>query len=309
MGLIVLVLVPFLLLAAFAPGRAVAVVKTMHRTALFPSALQNRHRSCSISETWNLAIPDAQSTAKDRIAAQSRLLKTEAGLSLFVTPSGQFWIPSRDAITLPEELAEQQRNVYGDSIRGVRAGDVVLDCGANVGVYTRLALSRGAKLVVAIDPAPTAIESLRRNFKNEIENGRVIVYPKGVWNEEAILELTTGKTLATTANSVAINRGDHGPSVQLTTIDAIVKELGLKQVDFIKMDIEGSEPQALQGGKETISKFHPRMAVSLEHRRSDPDDLFAIVHRLWPSSQEDYGPCTNMNTSIQPDVLFVNWLR
>jgi len=71
----------------------------------------------------------------------------------------------------------------------VRSGDVVLDCGANVGVYTRDALDSGAKLVVAIEPAPENIECLRRNFAPEVAAGRVIVYPKGVWDKDDFLTL------------------------------------------------------------------------------------------------------------------------
>ena len=70
----------------------------------------------------------------------------------------------------------------------VRPGDVVLDCGANVGVYTRHALEAGARLVVAIDPAPENIECLRRNFSEEIKAGRVVVYPKGVWDKDEVLQ-------------------------------------------------------------------------------------------------------------------------
>ena len=39
----------------------------------------------------------------------------------------------------------------------------------------------------------------------------------------------------------------------LTTIDKMVSELNLARVDFIKMDIEGAEPNALRGGRGTIA--------------------------------------------------------
>ena len=57
----------------------------------------------------------------------------------------------------------------------------MLDGGANVGVYTRKALDAGAKQVVAIEPGPENIACLRKTFGQEISEGRVIVYPKGVW--------------------------------------------------------------------------------------------------------------------------------
>jgi FkbM family methyltransferase len=46
----------------------------------------------------------------------------------------------------------------------VRAGDVVLDCGAGIGLFARQALKRGARTVIAIEPVPENLECLRRNL-------------------------------------------------------------------------------------------------------------------------------------------------
>jgi FkbM family methyltransferase len=172
-------------------------------------------------------------------------------------------------------------------------------------VYTRTALARGASLVVAIDPASEPAECLRRNFKQEIAAGRVIVYQKGVWNTETSLELRTNPGMASTANSVAIDRGEGGEIVSLTTIDKLVEELNLERVDFIKMDIEGAESEALQGAVDTVAKFHPRMAVSLEHRPTDPDRIPVLIVELYPDYEYAFSDCVSINGSIQPDVLFL----
>jgi FkbM family methyltransferase len=186
----------------------------------------------------------------------------------------------------------------------MKPGDVVLDCGANVGVYTRHAVDRGAKLVVAIEMAPESLECLRRNFTKEVADGRVLIYPKGVWNQDAELELSVGPDRASTASSVALDRGAKGHKVPLTTIDKLVLELNLPSVDFIKMDIEGAEMQALEGARETVHRFHPRMAISTEHRPTDPDRIPELIRTLWPEYTSQCGQCTNVNGSIQPDVLF-----
>src|SRR5258708_8288315 len=102
---------------------------------------------------------------KDSILHASKLLeKDPAGYHLWNTPDGRYWIPQGSDYVLPYNLAEQRRKIYGVGEQDVQSGDIVLDCGANVGVYTRLALRNGAKLVVAIEPAPENIECLRRNF-------------------------------------------------------------------------------------------------------------------------------------------------
>ena len=63
--------------------------------------------------------------------------------------------------------------------RGVQKGDVVLDVGANIGAYTREALDEGASVVIAIEPGPENVACLRRNFKREIEEKRVILHHAG----------------------------------------------------------------------------------------------------------------------------------
>ena len=54
-----------------------------------------------------------------------------------------------------------------------------------------------------------------------------------------------------------------------TTIDEFVRQRGISRVDFIKMDIEGSEPAALEGAKETILKYRPKLAIAIYHSVSD----------------------------------------
>jgi len=230
----------------------------------------------------------------------------DGSLELVRTPAGGYWIPRRDVDTLAETIVEQQSDIYEAGGESIRSGDVVLDCGANVGLYTRHALDKGAKVVIAIEPAPEALECLHRNFAAEVASGRVVIYPKGVWNKDEELPLSISDAWASTAASVVLDRGAAGPKILLTTIDKLVAELQLPTVSLIKMDIEGSEMQALEGAIETVRRFQPRMAISLEHRPSDPDRIPELVRRLWPSYATKCGPCANVNGSIQPDVMFAH---
>jgi hypothetical protein len=58
-------------------------------------------------------------------------------------------------------------------------------------------------------------------------------------------------------------------SVRTVAIDDVVERENLEQVDFVKMDIEGSELAALQGAEKTLRKFRPTLAVSVYHNLSD----------------------------------------
>ena len=159
----------------------------------------------------------------ERIAQRMRLVRTVDACQLWDTPHGAFWVPGRTGLSFAEQLAEREHNLYSGGRHSVLPGDVVLDCGANIGVFTRTALSAGAQTVVAIEPAPDVVECLRRTFADEIKGDRVIVYPKGVWNKNDVLLLQQSQT--SVADSFVVKpRGGYagGPRVEVTTIDGLV---------------------------------------------------------------------------------------
>lgn len=202
-----------------------------------------------------------RNTAAEEIARGMRLVRSQESYRLWETRSGAFWAPARTGRAFVEQLAEQEYGLYSSGRHSVRPGDVVLDCGASLGAFTRTALSAGAATVVAIEPAPDVVESLRRTFANEIKTGQVIVYPKGVWDKKDRLALRQSEN--SIGDSVVVKVvPPSSVEIELTTIDDLVAELKLPRVDFIKMDIEGAEKQALAGGRSTIRRFRPRLAVA-----------------------------------------------
>ncbi|MDX1984472.1 MAG: FkbM family methyltransferase [Bryobacteraceae bacterium] len=270
-------------------------------------AISGRTQGCPYSNAIrSVDEAKAQIAKKDEILAASKLVKADGqGYKLYQTPDGPYWIPNGSEYVLPFNLAEQARDIYGWNGRGVKEGDVVLDCGANVGVYTRASLKAGAKLVVAIEPAPENIECLRRNFANEIEAGRVIVYPKGVWDKDDMLELHVDPHNSAADSFVIERQGSHSVNkVPLTTIDKLVEELKLERVDYIKMDIEGAETRALNGGRSTIARFHPRMALSTYHQADHPITVPAAVLEAWSGYQRDCGPCAEAGYGVRPDIVY-----
>ena len=159
----------------------------------------------------------------------------------------------------------------------------MLDCGANYGTFTRRALNRGAAKVVAIEINRDIQEALRRTFANEIREGKVVVYGKGVWDRETELDLR--------GDSVVMKREGSPVRLPVTTIDRIVSELQLPSVDFIKMDIEGAEKNALRGAQATLLKFSPAMAISAEHLPDDAQAIPAQVKELAPGLRMEFGFC------------------
>ena len=287
----------------------IALLAYLGRDPLRPGLLFLAGRSphCPLQQAVRTTANErALTDAKDRLLAGSHLVKNDAaGFELWETPQGQFWIPAGNERFLAFNLAEQERDIYALPGVAVRPGDIVLDCGAGVGVFARRALAAGAEQVIAIEPAPDHIECLGRNLEKEIEAGRVILYPKGVWDAEENLPLYADPDNPASASFVRRQPGwrevGHLP---LTTIDHLVRDLKFRRVDFIKMDIEGAEPRALRGGQRTLARYRPRLAISAYHMPDHATTIPRTAFAAQPSYRMRCGRCAEVAGWIRPDVLF-----
>ena len=86
-------------------------------------------------------------------------------------------------------------------------------------------------------------------------------------------------------DSGAGSRRDENGALQVAsiTIDDFVRERNLPRLDYIKMDIEGSEREALKGAAETIRRFRPKLAISGYHRWDDLLIIPALIKKIEPS--------------------------
>jgi FkbM family methyltransferase len=242
----------------------------------------------------------------DRVRRAIRVVKQGTdGLWLHDTPNGPVWFPGDGSGAIALEMAEQRRDIYSQRGVGVRAGDIVMDVGANVGLFARTALNAGAEKVIAIEPVPANVECLRRNLKSEIDMGRVVVVAKGAWNKDDLLEMNVYPDNMP-ANTFVGNRDEPGLKVELplTTLDKIAAELGLARVDFIKMDIEGAERQAVRGAAAVIRQYKPRMALCVHHLPDDPVVIPREVLALRADYSRACGNCLFAAGQISPQVFF-----
>ena len=260
----------------------------------------NRSGNCTLKEAFDAeALSRLQLQNANSLRASSRVIRKQGQYNLWLTPAGEFWVPNGgDALIY--DLAEQKRNIYGTRIR---PGDIVLDAGANVGVFTRKALRAGAAKVVAIEPGPENVECLRRTFTREILDGRVVIYPKGVWDKDDLLRLSVDPTNSARDSFVRPIPNAAFIELPLTSIDKMVEELHLNRVDFIKMDIEGAERKAVIGARQTITRYHPRMALCIYHVEGDEIVVPRLVHDVF-SEYRVSKTCLCASDRIQPEVAF-----
>jgi len=170
--------------------------------------------------------------------------------------------------------------------RAVKPGAIVLDIGAQFGYYSLLA----AKLVgpegrvFAFEPAPSNFEILKRNI--QVNNYTHIIYPvqKAVGNKQGKITLF----LYEHSDSHGMFRHPEAAVKGAISVEAISIDEFLRgqPVDVIKMDIEGNEPFALEGMKETISRSNNLILFTefapffLRRGGTKPEDYLTQLERL-----------------------------
>lgn len=168
-------------------------------------------------------------------------------------------------------------------------GDYVIDGGACLGdsaiVFANTVGEQG--MVYAFDPVHEHLEMLSHNAAQN-PHLNIKALPFGISNIDIDSEPLRLNTYAPGFNIT-------NQPVPLRSIDSLTIDGSIKKIDFIKMDIEGSEMQALTGSLGSISKFMPKLAISLYHRPDDIFDIPAFIHHHFPDYQMHLGHYTIHN--------------
>lgn len=120
-------------------------------------------------------------------------------------------------------------------------------------------------------------DSIRKVCEEKLQqlpSDKVTVYPLGTWKEDGELrfsKMSPGCSLVDDAGDIRI---------PVTSIDNACKG---EKVTFIKMDVEGSEKETLEGARQTIVQQHPKLAICLYHKPEDIVELPAYVLSLCPT--------------------------
>jgi FkbM family methyltransferase len=168
------------------------------------------------------------------------------GVRLFVLAPGD----SSTRITLGETYEPEETALMASVIF---PNDTVIDIGAHIGVFSVLfsnwAGSHGK--VFSFEPEPGNLALLRRNLKyNQCENVEVIPAAVGSLNQPVALLINAQNSLDNRlTNDQHSEQAVMVESIQLDTLEI----LNDHRIDFIKMDIQGSEPPAVQGMKNILA--------------------------------------------------------
>jgi FkbM family methyltransferase len=175
------------------------------------------------------------------------------------------------------EYSEYENFVFGAIIK---QGDVVLDIGANIGsftvVFARLTGPKG--VVLAFEPERHSHNCLCGNVAiNNLKN--VYIYNNAIGKET--------KTKVFPDNNPdefgnhggfcfkSLGNNKNGYPVSIVSLDS----LKLENIDFIKIDVEGMEPDVIEGGKETIKKLKPIIHAETD-RQPASDETIKLLKDL-----------------------------
>lgn len=159
-----------------------------------------------------------------------------------------------------------------------KPGDVVVEVGAFIGYYAmRVAELVGESgHVIAIEAINENTDILKRNVEeNQLHN--VSIVPQAAWNSTGTLTL-----YREARQQASILRKLVKPDAELTvpcnTVDQMLDNLGIEDIDFVRIQVNGAEVEVLEGMTETL-KTRPRLLVAGPYQR-DGQPSWRIVEEF-----------------------------
>lgn len=133
------------------------------------------------------------------------------------------------------------------------------------------------KKVHIFEPEKNNYETLKEYYKlMNIDMSKVLVHNAGLSNENKEVNFDpNGWSSCKTDNS-------QGEICKLVALDRYLSEEELSEITYIKLDIEGSETDAIEGMSETIKRYKPKMAVCIYHKPADIWEIPLLLHKLNP---------------------------
>lgn len=148
---------------------------------------------------------------------------------------------------------------------------ICVDIGANIGYYSILyskIVGPNGK-VISVEPSPVNYEYLNKNL-NLQNNKNFQIFNCACGDKEGNVRFhvdNRGNKCFVLNENEQCKSPENVITVPVQTIEKIVNETNLSKIDFLKMDVEGYEWIALQGGWKIIKKFKPTIQIEIHHKR------------------------------------------
>lgn len=156
-------------------------------------------------------------------------------------------------------------------------GCVVVDGGAYYGLCTIIfsLLVGGSGKVISFEPDAANFEKLQRNVK-KYKLSNVVLLNKGLSNEIGEREFYSIPDGPLGSSYIIKDPKAIMQKSNVVRLDEQLEQLGIKKVDFIKMDIEGAEMKALIGSEKTLKNGNVNIAIASYHKVDGQQTCFAV---------------------------------
>ena len=218
----------------------------------------------------------AISMARARLTRHTRVSRATEDSIFIDSPQAKVLTPNRPDWWVFVEIFHYE--VY-DRLFRLQKGDVVIDVGAHVGMFTIKAARQVGEegLVIAIEPEPRNLMLLEQNVKgNNLSN--VVIVGKAVSESPDRGKLYLGDD--SYGHSLAWQT-PRFVEVEIDSLDNIVSRLKLERVNFIKIDVEGMELEVLKGAEKILGRAGVKLAIAAYHRLANGEpELPRVVSHL-----------------------------
>lgn len=160
-----------------------------------------------------------------------------------------------------------------DNIVKVNKGDTFFDVGACFGDTAAWAAKNGASEIYSFE-----IDALNLEVLEKYNDSNINIVNKAIGSSNKKIGLTRSPT---NPGATKINLASDQLNIEMTTIDDFCKSNGILP-DFIKMDIEGSELDALKGARNTLIQKRPKLAICLYHKNQDMWEIPLYLKEVVP---------------------------
>lgn len=179
-------------------------------------------------------------------------------------------------------VGDRHRVVTTLMMERVKSGAFCLDIGANIGFYTlKLAQLAGKEgRVAAFEANPNLLSRIKHNIDlNHLQNVEII--PKAVSQSSGIVEFYIAPNSELSSLDY-IENAQEKIRVEALRIDDFIKDANWQRLDFIKVDIEGHDCQALLGAKQSLERFLPDIVLEYQYNmdKNVADELFSYLESL-----------------------------
>lgn len=184
---------------------------------------------------------------------------------------------------------------FEDKVK-IRPGDTVVDLGGNIGVFTRYAYHMGAERIVTFEPDRRYFEILQQNAP-----ANAILFNAAIGDKLGKLVLTESSHLGGSNLWHQADPLQTQYEVNVYTLDYLLQNRVIDKIDFLKVDIEGSEIIAMQGiSDENLSRIR-NIAVEYHHEHLKFNDHLrhTFVERLNRLGFNSYMLMCGYNNALQ----------